>query len=99
MPSVRLVLSLGYASVGAISVFGYLPTILALLRKNRCANIGSFSIWTLTYAVTTAYAVVINHDPLFIAVSALGVSCCGLVVVLALRLRLRPSGAPRVRAR
>ncbi|MFA5887451.1 MAG: hypothetical protein WC852_01960 [Candidatus Nanoarchaeia archaeon] len=84
------ILVIAYASVGIITLLGYMPTIKDLYhRKKMSANIFSYAIWTFCAAVAFLYSIFILPDLLFIIVSGLGFIGCAIVLLLALSLKYR----------
>ena len=86
-------LSILYLGAGVAANLAYLPTIRALWKMEPAANLQSYVIWVFTSGIVSAYAIVVNGDRLFIALSCFGFFCCALVLALEIR-RLRAQLQP-----
>lgn len=91
MPEILLqILILAYASVGIVSVIGFIPTIKDLwLLKKKSANLSSYIIWTATGGISFLYSLFIVPDLLFRIVSGLNFVFCALVLLLSITLKYR----------
>jgi len=81
------VLSTLYLLAGVIGNIAYIPTLRDLWLLRPAANMQSYGIWSLTSLLVLAYAVEVNGDLLFIALSCQTLCLCLAVVVLELRRR------------
>ena len=80
------ILTLGYASVGFMSVVGYWPTIRDLYhQKNQSANSASFGIWTAASVIVVLYSLFVSSDVLFRAVSIINLACSLVVLFLSVK--------------
>ncbi len=76
-----------YLAAGIIGNVGYIPTIRDLWRLKPAANLYSYTVWSLTSLLVFVYAVVVNGDRLFIALSCMTLCLCVAVVSLEYRRR------------
>jgi hypothetical protein len=84
------VLIIAYATVGAINIIAYFPTIKDLYHhKKASANVLSFTIWTGAAVITFLYSLFILPDILFIIVS--GINLAADITVLTLSIILKHS--------
>ena len=74
-----------YVLAGLVGNVGYLPTIRDLWLLKPAANLQSYVIWSLTSLLVLAYAITVNGDIVFIAVSFLTLCLCVTVVALEIR--------------
>ena len=81
------VLSTLYLLAGVIGNLAYLPALRDLWLLKPAANLQSYGIWSLTSLLVFAYAVEVNGDLLFIALSCQTLCLCVAVVTLELRRR------------
>ena len=81
------ILSTLYLLAGVVGNIAYLPTLRDLWLLKPAANLQSYGVWTLTSLLVFAYAVEVNGDLLFIALSCQTLCLCVAVVTLELRRR------------
>lgn len=79
------ILSTLYLAAGIVGNIAYLPTLRDLWLLKPAANLQSYGIWSLTSLLVFAYAVQVNGDLLFIALSCQTLLLCLAVVALELR--------------
>lgn len=83
------VLIIVYASVSAIGIIAYWPTIKDLYRKKPSANINSYILWTVGSGIGFLYSLFILSDLLLKIVSGLYFGANALVLLLSIKLRHR----------
>ena len=78
-----------YAATGIIASIGYLPTIKDLYNKKPSANINSYIIWTFCAVIGFFYAVLLIKDLLLEIVTGLNFLFCAIILILAIRIRVK----------
>jgi uncharacterized protein with PQ loop repeat len=75
-----------YGMVGIISLVGYLPQILELIRNKTCTSVSikSWLIWTYTSLVSTGYAFFAISDTALQFVTSVNAMGCIVVLTLAI---------------
>jgi hypothetical protein len=81
------ILSTLYLVAGIVGNIAYRPTIRDRWQLKPAANLHSYIIWSLTSLLVFAYAVEVNGDLLFIALSCQTLCLCVAVVTLEFRRR------------
>lgn len=80
------ILSFLYASVGFITLVGYLPQIYALLKANgrsESISLSTWGFWCYTSTVAFLYALFVNGDKSIIFVSVVNAFGCWSILLLA----------------
>jgi hypothetical protein len=83
------VLTIAYGLTGIVGILAYWPTISDLLKKKPSANVESYSLWTITTAIATLYAIFKVEDAPLTIVIGLNFLCCATILVLDKRLEKR----------
>lgn len=80
-------LGTAYAAMGLVGIAAYGPQFLAMWRSREAAlhaPLLTWWLWAVQTTVTFIYAVAVNHDPLFIMLTFLGMSvtiaCLGVLL-------------------
>jgi hypothetical protein len=85
-------MALFFMALNAIRALAYLPQIIAVWRDKRRANavsIATWSLFTITNAMTVVYVELRLHDRMLAAFFALNALCCLLIVVVTAWKRVR----------
>lgn|GEM_PF-6898611 len=82
------ILTLAYAVMGFVALLAYAPQMLAFWRRPEVcghAPLLTWGLWGAQTVVFFAYAVAVNHDPLYIATTSMSMLATLACVALILR--------------
>lgn len=79
------ILIISYASVGFLTIVGYLPTIKDLYQRKQSANIMSYVIWTVASSIALLYSLFISSDMLFQFIANINFICSVIVLWLSIK--------------
>lgn len=92
MPEIFVTIITFLYSIGGIVTFsGFIPTMKDLWNNKPSANVHTYYIWTLTTFFTSLYAIFVVKDLVFSIVINLQLIACLIVLILALRLKVKTS--------
>jgi len=76
-----------YAIGGAVSLIGYVPTIIDLWKKHPSANVHTYLIWCVTLFTTSLYGFFVLQNLIFNVFVNLQLFACLIILILRIRLK------------
>jgi hypothetical protein len=87
MVNLIVIISFLYAGTGIVAAFGYVPTIIDLIKNKKGANRESYIIWTIASGVTFLYSLLVIKDLLLEIITGLNFVSCAIILLLTLRIK------------
>ena len=99
--SATMLLGTAYGIMGVVGVYAYWPQFRAFWKDPQAAlhtPVSTWALWGGQTAVYFLYAVLVNRDPLFVAITTVTViavwACFGMLLWQRLRARKNPTIVP-----
>ena len=79
------ILTFMYSMVGVVGCIGFMPQIYKLIKATEHSDnmaLSTWMVWSVTGAITVAYAFSVVQDSLFTAVAAINCLCTMMILSL-----------------